>query len=361
MISARFRTRLLLLGAAGLAAVACAIGVHASGARPDDAQRQARAAGSPRGPYLGQKPPGLKPELFAPGVVSTGIFERDVAMTPDGREFYFSAGFRAVTTIMVTRLRDGIWTAPEVASFATDPAYFYMEPCVSHDGRRIFFLTTRPRAGQAPKPGWGNNSIWVADRNADGSWGEPYDLGLPVNGPDLTYFPSITKDGTLYFSRAKAAGKDSAVYRSRLAGGRYQEAERLPDSVNGAGLVFNAFVAPDESYLIAGVDGREDATPPKKANYYVFFRNADGTWTSGTNMGPAINDPANTQHSPYVSPDRRYFFFSSNAPAEPAAPSLRGLTHSRLAELNSSPRNGNSDIYWVDAEIIERLRPAAKR
>ncbi len=106
MISARSRTR-LLRGAVGLAAVACVIGAHAVGARPYAAHRQAGAQGAPRGPYLGQKPPGPKPEVFAPGVISTGIFERDVAMTPDGREFYFSAGFRAVTTIMVTRLRDG--------------------------------------------------------------------------------------------------------------------------------------------------------------------------------------------------------------------------------------------------------------
>jgi hypothetical protein len=359
MISARSRT-VLFRGTAALAAVACAIGLQAAGVRPDDACRQAGASGRPRGPYLGQKAPGLKPELFAPGFISTGIFERDVAMTPDGRELYFSAGFRAITTIMVTRLRDGIWTTPEVASFATDPAYFYMEPCVSRDGRRIFFLTTRPRAGQAPKPGWANNSIWVADRNAEGSWGEPYDLGPPVNGPDLTYFPSITRDGTLYFSRAKAPGKDSAIYRSRLVNGRYQEPERLPDSVNGAGLVFNAFVAPDESYLVAGVEGREDATPPEKANYYVFFRNDDGGWTSGTNMGPAVNDPANTQLSPYVSPDGRYLFFSSNAPGAPPAPSLAGLTHARLVELNSSPRNGNSDIYWVDARIIQELRQTGR-
>jgi hypothetical protein len=352
---------LVVRAAAGLAAVACLLASLAVGVRAGSASAQSRGPAGPRGPYLGQKPPGLTPELFAPGFVSTGLFERDVAMTPDGLEFYFSAGFRTITTIMVTRLRDGAWTAPEVASFATDPAYFNMEPCVSHDGRRIFFLTTRPRAGEAPKPGWGNNSIWVADRNGDGTWGEPYDLGPPVNGQDLTYFPSITRGGTLYFSRAKVEGKDSAIYRSRLVDGRYQEPERLPDTVNGGGLVFNAFVAPDESYLVAGVEGRQDSTPPGKANYCVFFRDAAGAWTAGINMGPAVNDPANTQLSPYVSPDGRFFFFSSNAPGEPAASSLKGLTHARLVELNSSPRNGSSDIFWVSAEIIERLRPGTKR
>ena len=38
------------------------------------------------GPYVGQVPPGSTPSLFAPGFVSTGMVERDVAMTPDGRE-----------------------------------------------------------------------------------------------------------------------------------------------------------------------------------------------------------------------------------------------------------------------------------
>jgi hypothetical protein len=33
------------------------------------------------GPYLGQKPPGMKPEIFAPGIVSTGMYERDMAVT----------------------------------------------------------------------------------------------------------------------------------------------------------------------------------------------------------------------------------------------------------------------------------------
>ena len=41
------------------------------------------------GPYLGEKPPGLTPAVFAPGLVSTGGFERDVAITPDGREIFF--------------------------------------------------------------------------------------------------------------------------------------------------------------------------------------------------------------------------------------------------------------------------------
>jgi hypothetical protein len=40
------------------------------------------------GPYLGQQPPGKIPELFAPGIVSTGHDELFGCLTPDGRYIF---------------------------------------------------------------------------------------------------------------------------------------------------------------------------------------------------------------------------------------------------------------------------------
>ena len=42
-----------------------------------------------KGPYLGQKPPGMTPQVFAPGIVSTGLNTRDIAITPDGKHLFF--------------------------------------------------------------------------------------------------------------------------------------------------------------------------------------------------------------------------------------------------------------------------------
>ena len=42
-----------------------------------------------RGPYLGQKPPGLMPEPFAPGVISTKMWEINGVFTPDMQSFYY--------------------------------------------------------------------------------------------------------------------------------------------------------------------------------------------------------------------------------------------------------------------------------
>ena len=40
--------------------------------------------------YLGQNPPGLTPEVFAPGIVSTAHHEWGPFFTPDMKKFYFS-------------------------------------------------------------------------------------------------------------------------------------------------------------------------------------------------------------------------------------------------------------------------------
>ncbi|MCK4943882.1 MAG: hypothetical protein KAS65_09910, partial [Candidatus Aminicenantes bacterium] len=42
-----------------------------------------------KGPYLGQKPPGIQRAIFAPGIISTGFNEHGVSFTPDGREVFY--------------------------------------------------------------------------------------------------------------------------------------------------------------------------------------------------------------------------------------------------------------------------------
>lgn len=307
-------------------------------------------------PYLSQKPPGSVPKVFAPGIVCSGITERDVAVSQDGKEIYFGVAFGKVVTIMWTRFQKGRWSEPEVAPFAADQNYFHFEPGLSADGTRIFFLTNRPGRSKEAKPGWVYQNIWASDRTADGSWGEPYDPDPAINGDGQQYFPSLTRDGTLYFTRVDSQTRRPAVYRSRFVRGRFSEAEKLPDKINGKGTSYNAFVAPDESYLIACVDGRTYDANPGNANYFVFFRDKDDNWSEGVPFGPEVNMKGSNAMSPYVSPDGKYFFFAAQKTAERFAGSLKGRTLRDLLEMTSSCQNGNFDIYWVDARIIEVLR-----
>jgi len=304
-----------------------------------------------RGPYLGQAPPGLEPQLFAPGIVSSGLNTRDVAMMPDGSELYFSVIVGQRPAIMVTRQVDGRWTEPRVASFSG--RYMDIEPCITPDGGRFLFLSNRPGPDRPEKPGWAYQDIWVMDRSGDG-WSEPYPLGPPVNTEAPEYFPSVTIDGTLYFTR-EGEDRESAIYRSRLIDGAYAEAERLGPEVNSGTARFNAFISPDETFIIVPILGREDSLGG--VDYYVVFRNQDDSWSEPVNLGEKVNQDEGREWSPYVSPDGGCLFFMSSRTVEATEP-LTNKSLDELLTLAGKPGAGSSDIWWVDAQVVYSLRPA---
>ncbi len=305
-----------------------------------------------KGEYLGQILPGAGPELFAPGIVSTGLFTRDIAMTPDGREIYFTTviGRYRITQILFTRCVDGIWTRPEIAPFSGNPDCMDAEPFITPDGKRLLFLSNRPdTAGGVPA---GNQDIWAVDRSGNG-WSAPYNFGPPVNTPAPEFFPSVTRDGTVYFTRSE--GVNSYIFRSRMLDGKLSEPEKLPAQVNSTNNQYNAFIAPDENYMISCVAGREDCLGGD--DYYISFRSADDSWTGPINMGDKINTPEAMEHSPYVSPDGKYFFFMSARIGGAFEYKDGKLTRDLMLKMHREPGGGLPGIYWMDASFIEGLRP----
>ncbi len=297
--------------------------------------------------YLNQIPPGNEPELFAPEFISDGFNNRDMAIMPDGSELYYAVNHRQfdLATILVSYQVKGKWSKPEVAPFATDMSYKYLEPAISPDGSKMYFV--------AAKRGDTNNDIWVMERTGDG-WGQQKKLSAIINTSVSETFPSLTNDGTLFFSRAGENPQIEHIYRSRLVNGQYTEAERLPDVVNSGKTQFNAFVAPDESYLIVSVYGREDSIG--SIDYYIVYRNQDDQWSKPVNMGDKINTKSGQEYSAYVSRDGKYLFFMSTRLPKKDNTDQK-YSYKSLNKIHNSPENGQSDIYWMSAEIIEQLRP----
>ncbi|MBU1011967.1 MAG: hypothetical protein KKG99_03090 [Bacteroidetes bacterium] len=95
-----------------------------------------------KGPYLGQKPPGIVPELFAPDIVSRSeYFEHSAAIfTPDGNEVYWAAkpNSERFYRIYCMKMVDGKWSKPEVASFCKENEY-YQQFTLSPDGKKLYF------------------------------------------------------------------------------------------------------------------------------------------------------------------------------------------------------------------------------
>ncbi|MBN1164300.1 MAG: PD40 domain-containing protein [Candidatus Krumholzibacteriota bacterium] len=307
----------------------------------------------PSGPYLGQRPPGMTPELFAPGIVSNGLFNRDLVVSADGREIFIGLIQGNLVTVLWTRVQDGHWTPLEIVPFARGVDYAVFEPALSPDGKTLYFLTNKAAPGQEERPGWGNQNIFAVDREG-GEWGEPYPAPEPITSGENEYYPSITQDGTIYFTHHQR-GEPAAIYRSRLVIGRYMAPERLGPEVNCGRDSYNAFIAYDESYIITCANGRDDLIG--EVDYYVVFRDRNDKWSEPMNMGEPINLPGTSASSSFVTRDGKYFFFSSDRTNDEKNIPGGKLTVEVLKRLYAGPQNGLADIYWIDAGVIERLRP----
>lgn len=316
-------------------------------------------APSIRGDYLGQVPPGPgeQARVFAPGIVSTGLQTRDFAMSPDGDEIYYCVilGSFEYSTIMVTRRDEtGTWSRPEVAPFAADPDWHDLEPHVSPDGSRLFFMSDRPEDGEGET---GDSNLWVMEREGEG-WSEPRMMAPPVNSEADEYFPSTTRDGTLYFTREDAETRTGAIFRARLLeDGSYGQPERLGEAVNSTPNVFNATVDPDGRFLIVPTFGREDSFG--RTDYYVCFPDGEDGWEGPYNLGESVNSAGGLEYSAGLSPDGRHLFFMAARVPEDAAPLFgeAGMTAAGIGEAFGSLWNGQPNIYWIDAGVIEAARP----
>ena len=288
--------------------------------RGKGAKPRATAPAPVRGPYLGQTPPGATPAVFAPNLVSTESGELNSVFSPDGHEFYFTRQRRLWTV----REEKGLWGRPQRLAIAGD--YSAVDMFVTGDSTRMYLCSDRPLAGQGePKK---DRDIWVVTRTPQG-WSEPANLGETVNSPKDDLYPALTVRGDVYFCSRREGGKGRHdIYRARLVNGRFGRPENLGSPINTEHSDFDSFIAPDESYIIFASDRPGGLG---NADLYISFHGEDGSWSEPRNMGAPVNTPY-LEYAPMVSPDGKYLFFTSG-------------------------RGGADDIFWVDAGVIDTVRP----
>lgn len=275
-----------------------------------------------RGDYIGQKPPGEKPEVFALGIVSSiwGL-HTSVAFSPDGSMALWTPmverpGEIYSTGIIYQMTRQGnLWTAPVAAPFSgqwSDDVPFF-----SPDGKRLYFISSRPL------PVEGNprkEAIWYVEKTGEG-WSEAKALPWAVNKNEMHWQFSIDRAGNVYFGSGMAGGFGGGdIYRAKFMDGRYLEPENLGPVINSAGEEATPYLSPDGNTLIF----------MKNFDLVVSFKKEDGSWAEPRSLGPTVNSSA-MELCPLLSPDRKYLFFLSQ-------------------------RGGDNQVWWVDAGIVDRLR-----
>jgi len=271
------------------------------------------------GPYLGQKPPGELPEPLVPSIiVSNNAVHGLIAVTPDGNEIYWiflSPDYsKNPPAVNVVKQVNGSWIKPEIAEFSK--GYGAVNISLSPDGKKFFFDSNRPWPNS-----WGrqpaSNKIesyktWYVERTGSG-WGEPKLLDQKIN-QNLRGI-SITINGTIY---------THGIKRSRLNNGQYVEWEAMAPPLDvGRILGGNPFISPDESYILFNKKW------PGKIGYGIFisYRTRSDRWTDPVNLLEKVN-ASRGGSQPFVTPDGKYLFYYAGG-----------------------------KFYWMNAKIIEELRP----
>lgn len=293
--------------------------------------------------YFNQTLPGDTPQIFAAGIISDEFGNRDMAISPSGDELFYTLQFqsgRGFSTIMHTKKINGKWIQPEVAAFCGK--YNDLEPAFFRDGSKLYFASSRPLSGVANK----DYDIWHVTK-INGVWGNAINMGTPVNTTEDEYYPSIAKTGNIYFTRA-VQGREEDIMLCKFKNNQYDTAVNLPDVINSVGDEFNAFVDPDEKFILFTGYKRKGAYAA--GDLYISKKNEKGEWMEATDLGNVINQPG-LNYCPYISPDKKYFFFTSSRGAV-KIPFAEQQNSKSLYNKMHSPLNGADNIYWMEAKII---------
>ena len=301
----------------------------------------------PTGPYLGQKPPGDKPEIFAPGIVSTAGHEFGSSFSPDGRYLFFSrnmdiywADARVIEDMKPAELKAGSSARPEgtvpLDGRGGGVIAFYSERRDTHRDADIYIMNADGSAeanltkngAEDLAPDWsaegakivycafpdGNWDVFMM--NADGSG-----QARITNTPESEEWAYLSPDAAR-ITYASGGFPNYDIYVMNSDGSRPRPLVTLPNtqampkwSRDGKTIAHNyGIFFPEKSY-------------PDNFTGDIYLVDADGTNSRKItdSGGKGINE------NPYWSPDGRRLVFQSN-------------------------RNGNFQIYRMNADGGDQRR-----
>lgn len=268
------------------------------------------------GDYLGQKPPGAVPQVFAPGIISVdGPRERTLTLSPGGDELFFTRTMGWPNSRIMHMKREGNrWSGPEYAAFLKDAGA--TQPAFSPDGEFLYYSTSYGKSDT-------RHFRICRSRKIEGEWSEPEDVIDMGGGMMMEYHPSVARDGSMYFLYWDFHKQTGDLYVAKRVDGKYAEPELLEPPISTKHNEVRPTIDPDGKCLLflsdrpGGLGGTD---------VYVAFKNADDTWSAPENLGSDFNTPDNDQE-PTLSPDGNYWFFLKN-----------------------------NDIYWRTAPVLSAPR-----
>jgi len=137
-----------------------------------------------------------------PFPINTGNFESQPSLSANGRELFFVSdrqGGKGRLDLWMSELQaDGSWGTPQNLGDSINTPLNEQAPFLHSDGKTLYFMSKG-------HPGMGRYDLFLARRHPDGSWGQPLNLGYPINSPQNEGAIIVSLDGqTAYFDSDKA-------------------------------------------------------------------------------------------------------------------------------------------------------------
>lgn len=155
-----------------------------------------------------------EPELLQ-AEVNSNYWETDVSLSADGTLMFFTSdrpdGQGGRDIWMMKRLPGGNWASVQNVGPVLNTEYDEEAPYLHPDGKTLYFSSKGHKT-------MGGFDVFKSEKQEDGTWGAPENIGYPINttGDDVFYFP--TNDGLrAYFSSYRKGGKgDQDIYLLEL-------------------------------------------------------------------------------------------------------------------------------------------------
>lgn len=246
---------------------------------------------------------GKTPIKFEVGNITTSGIEYGGSLSLLKEEIYYTKASSDFSTrnILVSKFNKDSFGSPKEVEFGGVIFNNASDVRISENGNTVYFKMRGNILNDSVRR---DGNIWKSKR-VGGVWQQAEMLPKQINSKLDEFYPAITNSKNLYFSREL---KDTSydIYVSRYENGLYQEAERLPSYINTNLLESDAYIAPDESYMIFVRMYADDGLGV--SDLYISFKEND-VWSQPKNM-TSLNSPG-VDGSPFVTSDGKYLFFTS--------------------------------------------------
>ena len=279
-----------------------------------------------------------KVEIFGEGIVSTNLYERDIAISPNGKELIYSLGdYKQQKRCLVRIIKfEEKWSEPEILNISGK--YQDIEPFYADEGQKLFFASNRPIVKDSEREDY---NIWYSDRVGN-KWSEPKAMNEKINSEKDEFYPSLSRNGNLYFTGTRKEGMGlEDIFVSKLIDGDYQDAIALDSTINTKHYEFNSYINPEENLLIFSSFGRVDEYGG--GDLYYSIKDKDGKWSISQNMGKSINSPQ-LDYSPFIDSSSKNLYFTSER-IEDAPDMINNIEE--LRTFSNKIQNGTGNIYKI--------------